>query len=188
MTPDAWDKAPAITALKKRFGIGKELIASYYHPYLYLNRDAIAEQGLNRADVEKAVVDELMKFDGVALAVSSTALQEANLPDTPLIRSALRNYNPMRSGDIYLIFEPDNYINAFDGLTVASTHGSPWRYDTFVPVVFAGGRLRAQRVYRAIEPTDIAPTLAVVVGVKAPSGARGAPLQEVVAQPTPASN
>jgi hypothetical protein len=33
-------------------------------------------------------------------------------------------------------------------LTVAATHGSPWRYDNFVPVVFAGGELTAQRVYR----------------------------------------
>jgi len=32
--------------------------------------------------VEKAVAEELVKFDGVAAAVSSTALRTANLPDT----------------------------------------------------------------------------------------------------------
>ena len=63
---------------------------------------------------------------------------------------------------------------------MACTHGSPWRYDTFVPVVFAGGNLTAQRVSREIETVDVAPTLAAIVGAKAPSGSRSAPLPEVL--------
>jgi len=63
---------------------------------------------------------------------------------------------------------------------VTSTHGSPWRYDTFVPVVFAGGNLTAQRIYRAIEPLDIAPTLAALIRAKPPSGSRGVPLAEIL--------
>ena len=178
--PDEWDKSPAISALKEKFGIGNELIRTYYHPYVYLNREVIREKGLNQADVEKAVVGELMKFDGVALAISSTALSKGNLPDTPLNRSVLRNFNPKRSGDIYVVFQPHCFINHFDGLTVTCTHGSPWRYDTFVPVVFAGGKLTAQHVHRPIEPVDIAPTLAAMVGAKPPSGSRSGPLPEVV--------
>lgn len=180
VTPEQWDKAPAISALKQRFGIGQELIESYSHPYVYLNREVIREKGLDQAEVENAVVDELMKFDGVTLAISSTALREGNLPNTPLIQSVLRNFNPGRSGDIYVVFAPHCFINDFDGLTVACTHGSPWRYDTFVPVVFAGGDLTARRIYRAIEPLDIAPTLAALVGAKPPSGSRGVPLTEVL--------
>ena len=125
-------------------------------------------------------MDELLKFEGVALAVSSRALSECNLPDTPLIRSVLRNYNPQRSGDIFVVFDEHCFINDFDGLTVACTHGSPWRYDTFVPVVFAGGKLPAQRVSRAIETVDVAPTLSAIVGAKPPSGSRSAPLPEVL--------
>ena len=61
-----------------------------------------------------------------------------------------------------------------------ATHGSPWRYDTFVPVVFAGGGLTARRVDRTIETVDIAPTVAAIVGAKPPSGSRSGPLQEVL--------
>jgi hypothetical protein len=121
-----------------------------------------------------------MKFDDVALAVSSTALREGNLPNTQIIQSVLRNFNPERSGDIFVVFQQHYFINEFDGLTVAVTHGSPWRYDTFVPVVFAGGKLAAQRVYRPIETVDIAPTLAAIVGAKPPSGSRSGPLPEVL--------
>jgi len=180
VTPEQWDKQPAISALKRKFGISKELIQAYRHPYVYLNREVIREKGLDQSVVEKAVVEELMKFDDVALAVSSTALREGNLPNTQIIQSALRNFNPERSGDIFVVFQQHYFINEFDGLTVAVTHGSPWRYDTFVPVVFAGGKLAAQRVYRPIETVDIAPTLAAIVGAKPPSGSRSGPLPEVL--------
>jgi predicted AlkP superfamily pyrophosphatase or phosphodiesterase len=180
VTPEKWDKEPGISALKKKFGIGKELIQSYRHPYVYLNRKVIREKGLDQALVEKAVVKELMKLDGVDMAVSSTALSEGNVPNTPIIQSILRNFNPRRSGDIFVVFEPHCFINDFDRLTVAVTHGSPWSYDTFVPVVFAGGKLTALRVYRPIETVGVAPTLAAIVGAKPPSGSRSGPLPEVL--------
>lgn len=174
------DKEPAIAALKKKFGIGQELIESFFPPYLYLNRDLIANKGLDQAVVEKVIAEELVKFDGVAEAISSTALRTASLPDTKLIRSILNNFHPKRSGDIYLVFEPNVFINDFDGLIVATTHGSPWSYDTYVPVIFAGNGLLAARVSRAVTPYDIAATLAAYLGMKPPSGAIGSPLAEVM--------
>ncbi len=177
---DALDKTPAIAALKKKFGVGEELIEAYSQPYVYLNLDLIREKGLDQAAVELAVAEELEKFVGVAAAVSSTALRTASLPDTLLMRSILRNFHPKRSGDIYLVFEPNVFINDFDGLTVASTHGSPWRYDTFVPVIFAGAGLQPKKVSREVTPYDIAPTLAAYLGVKPPSAAIGTPLSEVM--------
>jgi predicted AlkP superfamily pyrophosphatase or phosphodiesterase len=179
---DALDKAPAIAALKKKFGMGEELIEAFFPPYVYLNHQLIREKGLDQGAVELAVAEELLKFDGVAAAVSSTALRTDSLPDTLLMRAILRNFNSKRSGDIYLVFEPNVFINDFDGLTVASTHGSPWRYDTYVPVIFAGAGLQPQLVSRPVTPYDIAPTLAAYLGVKPPSGSIGIPLPEVLGQ------
>jgi predicted AlkP superfamily pyrophosphatase or phosphodiesterase len=179
---EALDKTPAIMALKKQFGLGEELIEAFFQPYLYLNHDLIREKGLDQAQVEQAVAAELLKFDGVAYAVSSTALRTDNLPDTLMMRSIMRNFHSKRSGDIYLVFEPNVFINDFDGLTVASTHGSPWRYDTFVPVIFAGAGLSSVTLSRPVTPYDIAPTLAAYLGMKPPSGAIGIPLPEVLKQ------
>jgi len=175
-------KASTIAALKKQFGIGEELIDAWFHPYIYLNHDLILEKGLDQALIEKTVAAELLKFDGVAYAVSSTALRTASLPDTLLMRSILKNFHSKRSGDIYLVFEPNVFINDFDSLTVASAHGSPWRYDTFVPIIFAGAGLSAAKVSRSVTPYDIAPTLANYLNVKPPSGTIGTPLQEVLSQ------
>jgi len=178
--PESFDKTGAINRLKKRFGIGEELITTYFHPYVYLNREAIAANGLDQAEVELAVAEEITNFKGVALAVSSTALETGRLSRTPLMDSIFKNYNPSRSGDIYLVFEPNYFINDFDGLTVTSTHGSPWRYDTYVPIIFAGMDINPKRVARKVHTVDIAPTLSLIVGAKPPSGAFNEALVEVL--------
>jgi len=179
--PDSWDREAGIAALKKRFGIGGELIQKYFHPYVYLDRDLIRERGLDQGEVESAVAEEIQKLQGVAIAVSSTALVEGRVPDTPLLRSILDNHNPRRSGDVFVVFEPHWFIADFDGLTVAATHGSPWRYDNFVPLVFAGAGLEHRKIYRPVTTLDVAPTLAAIAGTKYPSAARGQVLPEVLA-------
>jgi predicted AlkP superfamily pyrophosphatase or phosphodiesterase len=67
-----------------------------------------------------------------------------------------------------------------DGLSVSVTHGSPWRYDTFVPILFAGYGIKPQKVSRRVHTTDIALTLSVVAGTRPPSGATGKVLLEVL--------
>ena len=177
--PKSWDKQPALAALKKEFGIDKELIVGYDHPYVNLNHKVIDEYNLDRARVEKAVARELLQFEGIAQAISSTALREGNLPDTSINKAILNNFNPRRSGDIYVVFEPHWFIRDFDGLEVAATHGSPWRYDTFVPIAFGGMQIPAQHIMRRVNTVDIAATLAAYLGVKPPSGSAGMVLKEV---------
>ena len=179
VTPEEWDTQPAFAALKKKFGIDEELIASYNHPYVYLNQEQIRNRQLDPRSVEQAVAAELLKFPGVAQAVASSDLRDGKVADTPLNQSILNNFNPNRSGDVYVVFKPHWFINDFDGLTVASTHGSPWSYDTFVPIVFAGADIPARHVPRRVETVDIAPTLTTLLGIKPPSGAAGRPLAEV---------
>jgi predicted AlkP superfamily pyrophosphatase or phosphodiesterase len=118
VAPETWDKQAGISNLKKQFGIGEELILAFNTPYVYLNRQLIRKKGLDQAAVEEAVAEEIMKLQGVSLAVSSTALMQGRIPDTPLIRSILNNHNSKRSGDIFIVFEPNWFINDFDGLTV----------------------------------------------------------------------
>ena len=178
--PDSWDKESAIKRIKAQFNIEGKLIERYAHPYVYLSADVIADKGIDREAVETAVAEELLKFPGVSLAVSSAALRRGEVPDTELYRAVLNNFHAKRSGDIYIVFAPNWFINDFDGLTVATTHGSPWQYDTYVPIVFAGMGLTAKQIDRRVHTIDIAPTLSAYMGIKPPSGAQGNPLIEVL--------
>lgn len=177
--PDGWDKTAAIDRIKKQFEIKGDLIASYEHPYLYLEQSVLMDTRIDQEALESAMVKELGLFRGVSLAVSSAALQRGNLPDTDVYRAVINNFHPKRSGDIYIVFEPNWFINDFDGLTVAATHGSPWNYDSYVPIIFAGAKLRPRQVMRKVQTIDIAPTLSAYAGIKPPSGATGEVLTEI---------
>jgi len=179
---DSLDKAKAIEKIKSKYGMAEELISGFNHPYIYLNNEMIRKHTLDVSEVSRAIAEELVKFNGVAYAVPSIDLVEGKMPDTRLYQQILRNFNPKRSGDIYLVLEPHWFVNDFDGLTVASTHGSPWRYDTFVPIIFAGNGLAAKTVFREVQTVDIALTLSKYLKIKGPSGATGSPLNEVLDQ------
>ncbi|WP_455204112.1 alkaline phosphatase family protein [Kaarinaea lacus] len=178
--PKSWNKQPAFKRLKKKFGVGQELIQTYFHPYVYLNQKVIKAKKLDQAAVERAVAEEISKLKGVALALSSSDLRNNKLPAMPLLNAVRNNFNPKRSGDIFVVFEPHWFINDFDGLTVASTHGSPWNYDTYVPIFFAGNGIKPRTVSRSVAPHDIATTLANYLQIKPPSGSVGVPLHEVI--------
>ena len=110
----------------------------------------------------------------------STSLARGTVPDNVLTRAVLNNYNAARSGNVYVVFKPGWFINDLDGLSVAVVHGSPWRYDTYVPILFAGNGIEPQTVSRRVHTVDVAVTLATVVGTLPPSGAAGNVLLEVL--------
>lgn len=182
LVPSKFDVAPGIAALKKRFGIGKELIKMYEHPYIYLDHQLIREKGLDLGEVERAVAEEMMKFDGIALAISSTDIRNGRLPEAPVIEQIRRNFHPKRSGDIYVLQEPYWFLYTDESLPLCTIHGSPWRYDTYVPIMFAGKNVKSGRVSRLVHPVDIVATLALSAGTKLPSGAAGCPLTEVMGE------
>ena len=61
-----------------------------------------------------------------------------------------------------------------------TTHETPYRYDTHVPLVFWGPGIPAGRYDRRVQTVDIAPTVAALLGVEAPDDLDGVVLQEVV--------
>jgi len=182
LVPSKFDVEPGIAALKKRFGIGKELIKMYDHPYIYLDHQLIREKGLDLGEVERAVAEEMMKFDGIALAISGTDIKNGRLPESPVIQQIRRNFHPKRSGDIYVLQEPYWFLYTDESLPLCSMHGSPWRYDTYVPIMVAGKNIKSARVSRLVHPVDIVSTLAVCAGTNLPSGAVGNPLAEVMGE------
>ncbi|MCE9670643.1 hypothetical protein LY474_22815 [Myxococcus stipitatus] len=73
---------------------------------------------------------------------------------------------PARSGDFVLIPQPHVLLAPDDDH--ASTHGTPYEYDTHVPLVLFGQGVPAVRQGRAVTPLDLAPTLATWLGVTMP--------------------
>jgi predicted AlkP superfamily pyrophosphatase or phosphodiesterase len=179
------EQGPLNKVLMERFG-RDDLIATHSHPYLYLNMAAIDEAKLDIEEVERFIADEVMKIPGIAYAQTRSDLLAGRISNAPLQVQIRRNFHPSRSGNIHMIQEQYWFLHSTDeaqkmGLDgIAAIHGSPWTYDTYVPIFFAGNGIPAQTITRRVSPTDIAPTIAKYLNIKFPSGSIGDPLEEVI--------
>ena len=152
-----------------------DVVKDYYRPYVYLREDLIEAAGLDFVAVREAIADELVDEPGVHAAV--TLLNNRLLANKDLADRIRNNYHPNRAGDIYIVQDP--YWFNFDRGPVAVMHGSPWSYDTHVPIVFLGPNVKPGQHYRLVQPADIAPTLAALLGMSPPASAQGMVLPEV---------
>jgi predicted AlkP superfamily pyrophosphatase or phosphodiesterase len=159
----------------QKFGLD-EIVRFFYRPYLYLDDEKISNSKLDRVEVEQAIAAVLTDMDGIALAVASSRLTAKQT--NPLAEQVRRNYHVSRSGDIYIIQEP--YWFLFDKGPVTAMHGSPYRYDTHVPIIFMGPTIEPKTVHRPVHPVDVALTIAALLGMTPPGSAQGSPLVEVL--------
>ena len=152
-----------------------EIVKYYYRPYVYLYEDKIEAKGFELEEAQELVAAELVKEQGIYAAVTKAGFHK--IANDEVARRVRNNYHPERAGDIYIVQDP--YWFNFDPGPVAVMHGSPWRYDTHVPVIFVGPGIPAGVVRREIQPADVAPTLAALLGMSPPGSAQGTVLPEV---------
>jgi hypothetical protein len=93
-----------------------------------------------------------------------------------------RGYFPGRSGQVFVVPNEGDIITSRDPLYVFM-HGSPWDYDTRIPILFHGAPfIRAGNFTAAAAQQDIAPTLGAIAGVPAPATYTGRILNDAVAR------
>ena len=92
-----------------------------------------------------------------------------------------RGYFPGRSGQVFVVPNEGDVITSRDPL-YRFMHGSPWDYDTRIPILFHGApSIRAGSFTTPAQQQDIAPTLGAIVGVPAPATYTGRVLSEAIA-------
>ena len=173
LTPDVI-LAAATRFGEQTYGLGG-LVKDYYRPFLYLDDSAITAAGLQKDLVATAMANSLTQKHGIYLAITPADARQST--DSGLLNQVRNNLHPVRSGDIYIVQDP--YWFNFDKGPVAAMHGSPWNYDTHVPVIFAGAGMKEKVVHRRIQPADVAPTLSALLGMSPPASAQGIVLPEV---------
>jgi predicted AlkP superfamily pyrophosphatase or phosphodiesterase len=155
----------------------------------YLNRAALQRDGIDLDECERVVGELSMRMPGAARYFTRTQLENSWIsPADPIARRVLHGFYPQRSGDVIVVFEPYNIL--FDlpddptDTRSTATHGSPYSYDTHVPLIIMGRDFAKGNYDQAATPADIAPTLAGVLGVQAPSCSIGRVLSEALIKPS----
>jgi predicted AlkP superfamily pyrophosphatase or phosphodiesterase len=166
-------------AVSARFGTREILAPVWSSPAIYLDLEAVARLGLSPGEVERAVAAEIMKIPGFRMALTRSDLLAGSYPDTPAAHRVAAAFFPPRAGDVIVVPEAFWYLSA-EPYGSAATHGTPYAYDTLVPIMFAGPGIEPAAVDRTVAPRDVAPTLSAFLGIAPPSGSVGEPLVEVL--------
>lgn len=148
---------------------------------VYFNTVALKRDGIERAEVERTACEAALTVPGVARCFTRTQLERGAVAvaGDEVARRVLHGFNVRRSGDIVLVQEPYKYFTEGSSFLPA-THGTPYSYDTHVPLIIMGRGLTAGRYVQAATPADIAPTLASLLRVQPPSNATGRILLEAL--------
>lgn len=159
---------------KENFGI-EEIVRFFFRPYIYLNDEKMEAAKVRKGPAEKVIASALTNIRGIAYAVPQSGLP--SLQESPIYEQVRRNTHGTRSGNIYVAQDP--YWFLFDKGPVAVMHGSPWRYDTHVPLIIVGPSIQPQTIHRLVHPVDVAPTMAAFLGISPPSSTSGVLLKEI---------
>jgi hypothetical protein len=105
-------------------------------------------------------------------------LARGEVPNTSIGRQYLHSYSSY--GGWYVLGVPPPFtIGAAEG----TDHGSPYSYDTHVPLAFYGVPFQPGTYHEHAEPVDLAPTLASLLGINMPTSAVGHVRTEAIARP-----
>jgi predicted AlkP superfamily pyrophosphatase or phosphodiesterase len=165
-------------ALQTRYKTNRKFFICFRNPSVYLDTRVISDLKLDIREVESVAVEALMKMPGIAFAVSRSDLMEGKYRSLSAVKRLEAAFHPKRSGNVLIVQEPFYFM--YHIITADSAmHGAPYSYDNHVPLFFSGPGIKHGTVYRAVNPSDIAPTIALKLGIEEPSGCSGKPLLEV---------
>ncbi|MDR2936178.1 MAG: alkaline phosphatase family protein [Rikenellaceae bacterium] len=152
-----------------------EWVTDYRNRNLYLNHRLVFEQGLNLTEMQEKTAAFALQLRGVAQAMTGSSLQN-NYFGGGSMEKIQNGFYPKHSGDVVVNLLP-GWIEDDDR---TSATGSIYEYDAHVPLMWYGGGLRAGEVHRPVDMTDVAPTMARLIGVNRPDAATGNEITEVV--------
>lgn len=155
------------SALKKAFGDG-EFVTAEDNYQLYLNDTLLKAKNISYAQIHSVVRESLLKREDIADVVDLHNLANSTLPDYQMM-FVKNGLNPRRSGDIMLVLNP----NWFTGRIQGTTHGTLYRYDTHVPLLFYGWNIKTGETTLRTNISDISPTIADLLNILEPSGSIG---------------
>jgi predicted AlkP superfamily pyrophosphatase or phosphodiesterase len=160
------------------FGLGT-WVARTDESYIYLDHEALKKHHLQPLQAEEVAATAATSVPGVMAAFTRTQLLTGSLPSSPIARAASNSFNLKRGGDVFVVLDP--YAVPVSG-SRETTHGSPWNYDSQVPLLFWGSAFKPGVYFSPCQPIDLAATLAAALGLTQPSGSQGSPLEPAMRQ------
>jgi predicted AlkP superfamily pyrophosphatase or phosphodiesterase len=162
--------------ISKKYG-KNEWVSYIINEQIYLNRSLIYNKNLDLDKIQHEVATFTLNLNGISNAFAAVDMQRNNYTEG-LAASLKRGYNPKRSGDVLMIFEP-GWIKIWS-TPQGADHGSGYAYDTHVPLLWYGWGINKGESVKHQNITDIAPTISMLLNINIPNGSIGSPILEVI--------
>lgn len=155
----------------------RKLVRKSLGPHLYLDYAAAGKAGLSPAELEQTAARFLLAQPGVAEVFTRSQMENGG-PATRMGTLMRRAWNRQLSGDLVVVAKPFWILGSEK---TGTTHGSPYTYDSNVPLMLMGGPWFRPGAYgQYAEVVDIAPTLAHLLRVRPPAASEGRVLTETL--------
>jgi predicted AlkP superfamily pyrophosphatase or phosphodiesterase len=155
-------------------GHARDYVPDLSYPIAFVSEAAFTAAHVKEAAAEQAVGEELERI-GMRGFYTRAQLSRGEVPNSKLGLQYLHSYSPY--GGWYVLGVPPPFTI---GTTRGTDHGSPYSYDTHVPLAFYGIPFQPGTYREPAQPVDLAPTLASLLGLNPPSSAVGRVLTEAL--------
>ncbi len=154
---------PAIAAARQRMQtLGLDTLAfEADQQVILIDRAAFQKSKVNPDTVLRVFRDEALKIPGVYRVDRFSDLVKGDTINDPITRRWTHQFPATAAIDLIVTLTKGSL---WAGPLVAS-HGTPYDYDSNVPVIFYGAPFKAGKYSDFVRTVDIAPTLAKAVGV-----------------------
>jgi predicted AlkP superfamily pyrophosphatase or phosphodiesterase len=157
--------------LQQQYG-DSTLLANVSNEQVFLHEKKMTELKLSRNEVEEKLAIFLTAIPGISEAYPSNVVKFGSSGENDYQRLLQNGYNHKMSGNVCYIYSP----GWLDFAPTGTSHGSPYNYDTHVPILFYGRSVKKGVSYNYTTITQIAPTICELLEINQPNSTVAGPL------------
>ena len=176
---DFWFNRPVADTLNKvlnaKFHFAG-LVRSVQNYQVNFDLVKIAAENLDYEAVKKTTVEFLQQQTGISYAADMAVIGRYPIPEH-LRQMMINGYNYKRSGGVQIILNA-GWFDAFN--RIGTTHGTWNAYDTHIPLIWYGWKIKPGKSNHEVYMTDISPTIAALLHIQMPNGSIGQPIEDVL--------
>ncbi|WNM20185.1 alkaline phosphatase PafA [Flavobacterium capsici] len=154
---------------------GENLLLDYTKNNVFINREILKTKGLDLNTVKQGFKDFLMTQEQVKRVYTEEEIL-ANSGADYFLNAIAKGYDVSQNGDL-VVLDKLGYI---EGKAKGTEHSAPYTYDTHVPLVFFGWKIKHGETHDKKVITQIAPTVAQKLKITLPNGTESNVLLEVL--------
>ena len=160
---------------------GEDLILTETNNNIYLNRERIEALDLDEDNVALKFAQKIKKNTAIHDVFTAKQLMYDVSVGTEIQQKVAKGYDYHRSGDLIYVLQP-NYLakHSESSSKTGTTHGSPYTYDSHVPLLFFGYGIDSLEYLNKVEITDVCPTICTLLKLQFPNGNQGNVIDKVL--------